>query len=105
MRFEYAMLVFCQIMTQKAAAQLLHIAQSTLSDQLHRSIERIRNGYRIRNLRSIGVDEISYRKRHKYATIVYDNDTPSACDGVSMRKRGLGRNYMSPQYKNRFFPL
>jgi len=73
-RFEYAMLVYCQIMTQKAAAQLLHIAQSTLSDLLHRSIERIRHGHRIRNLRSIGVDEISYSKGHKYATIVYDTD-------------------------------
>ena len=73
-RFEYAMLVYCQIMTQKAAAQLLHIAKSTLSDLLHRAIERIREGHRIRNLKSIGVDEISYSKGHKYATIVYDLD-------------------------------
>ena len=71
-RLEYAMLVYCQIMTQKAAAQLLHIAQSTLSDLLHRSIERIRTGHRIRGLKAVGVDEISYCKGHKYATIVYD---------------------------------
>ena len=71
-RFEYAMLVYCQIMTQKAAAQLLHIAQSTLSGLLHRAIERIREGHRIRNLKSMGVDEISYKKGKKYATIVYD---------------------------------
>jgi transposase len=71
-RFEYAMLVYCQIMTQKAAAQMLHIAQSTLSNLLHRSIERIRDGHRIRSLKAVGVDEISYCKGHKYATIVYD---------------------------------
>ena len=71
-RFEFAMLIYCQIMTQKAAAQMLHIAQSTLSDLLHRSIERIRDGHRIRNLKAVGVDEISYCKGHKYATIVYD---------------------------------
>ena len=51
---------------------MLHIAQSTLSDLLHRSIERIRDGHRIRNLKAVGVDEISYCKGHKYATIVYD---------------------------------
>ncbi len=37
-RFEYAMLTYCQIMTQKAAAMLLHISTSTLSDLLHRAI-------------------------------------------------------------------
>ena len=71
-RFEYAMLHLCQVMTQKAAAELLHVPASTLSDQLHRSIERQREGHRIRGLRVIGIDEVSYHKRHKYATLVYD---------------------------------
>lgn len=71
-RFEYAMLVYCQLMTQKAAAKILHIAQSTLSDLLHRSISRRRDGHKIRNLNLVGIDEISYCKGHKYATIVYD---------------------------------
>jgi transposase len=61
-------------MTQKAAAQLLHIARSTLSDLLHRTIERLREGHHIRGLRSVGVDEISYCKGRKFATIVYDLD-------------------------------
>jgi len=73
-RFEYAMLIYCQLMTQKAAAKILHIAGSTLSDMLHRSITRIRDGHRIRGLKSVGIDEISYCKGHKYATIVYDLD-------------------------------
>lgn len=71
-RLEYIMLMYCQMMTQKAAAQLLHIAKSTLSDLLHRTIERLREGHRIRGLRSVGVDEISYCKGRKFATIVYD---------------------------------
>jgi transposase len=61
-------------MTQKAAAKILHIPKSTLSDQLHRTITRTRDGHRIRGLKSIGIDEISYCKGHKYATIVYDLD-------------------------------
>jgi transposase len=71
-RMEYLMLRYCQIMTQKAAAELLHISRSTLSDGLHRSITRIRKGHRIRGLRRIGIDEVSYAKGHKYATLVYD---------------------------------
>ena len=35
-RFEYSLLIYSSIMTQKAAAQLLKISQSTLSDLLHR---------------------------------------------------------------------
>ena len=73
-RFEYIMLIYCQLMTQKAAAMILHISKSTLSDQLHRTITRTRDGHRIRGLRTVGIDEISYSKGHKYATIVYDLD-------------------------------
>jgi transposase len=71
-RFEFAMLIYCQIMTQKAAAMLLHIAPSTLSDMLHRAVTRARENHRIRDLKTIGIDEVSYCKGHKYATIVYD---------------------------------
>jgi hypothetical protein len=53
-RFEYALLIYCTIMTQKAAAQLLKIATSTLSDLLHRVIDGTRKGHKIRNLRKIG---------------------------------------------------
>ena len=71
-RFEYSLLIHCTVMTQKATAQLLKISTSTLSDILHRVITRTREGHKIRGLKQIGIDEISYCKRHKYATIVYD---------------------------------
>jgi transposase len=73
-RFEYAMLIYCQFMPQKTAARLLQVAASTLSDQLHRSIARLREGHRIRDLKTMGIDEISYCRGHKYATVVYDLD-------------------------------
>ena len=59
-------------MTQKAAAELLHLARSTFSDILHRTITRLRDGYRVRGLKTIGIDECSYRKHPKYVSIVYD---------------------------------
>jgi transposase len=71
-RCEYVMLRLCQEMTQKAAAGLLGLASSTLSNLLHRSIDRHREGHRIRGIKHLGVDEISFKKGHKYATLVYD---------------------------------
>lgn len=71
-RFEYLALRYGQIMTQKAAAELLRLSASTLSDLLHRSIRRLRSGHRIRGLKIIGIDEVAYHKGHKYATLVYD---------------------------------
>lgn len=86
-RFEYAMLIYCQLMTQKATAKILHIPTSTLSDLLHRTITRIRDGHQISGLKTIGIDEISYCKGHKYATIVYDLDR--SC--VVWIEKGKGR--------------
>ncbi len=71
-RFEYLLLVYCSIMTQKAAAKLLRLSTSTMSDLLHRTISRFRKGHKIRGLTHFGIDEISYCKGRKYATIVYD---------------------------------
>lgn len=62
-------------MTQKAAADLLHMPKSTFSDLLHRSIVRLREGHTIDDIHKLGIDEISYCKGHKYATIVYNLDT------------------------------
>jgi transposase len=73
-RFEFLLLTYSQLMTQKAAAQLFHMPKSTLSDILHRTINRVRDGHRIRGLKCIGVDEVSYKKGHKYITVVYDLD-------------------------------
>ena len=56
----------------KAAAELLRIPRSTISDLIHSIVTRVRAGHKIRDLTLMGVDEISYCKGHKYATIVYD---------------------------------
>lgn len=73
-RLEYLILVYSQLMTQKASAEILKIPKSTLSDILHRTITCIRDGHRIRGLKSIGIDEVSYQKGQKYVTVVYDLD-------------------------------
>ena len=71
-RLEFLVLSYSQLMTQKAAYELLHVPRSTFSDILHRTITRLRDGHRVRGLKALGIDEVSYRKGHKYVTIVYD---------------------------------
>ena len=64
-RSEWRICRLCQSMTQKAAAELLCMPASTLSDLLHRIITRVRSAHAVRGLKSLGVDEISYKKRHR----------------------------------------
>ena len=73
-RLEWRLCTLCQIMTQKAAAEILKMPPSTLSDLLHRIIARVRDKHKIRSLVTLGVDEIAFLKGHKYATLVYDLD-------------------------------
>ena len=73
-RLEWRICTLCQIMTQKAAAEILKMPASTLSDLLHRIITRVRYGHNIRGLVTLGVDEISFCKGRKFATLVYDLD-------------------------------
>ncbi len=47
-RLEFRLCALCQIMTQKAAAAILKMAPSTLSNCLHRVITRVRTGHTIR---------------------------------------------------------
>ncbi len=97
LRYEYLMLRYCQRMTQKAAAELLGVSASTLSEQLHRSIERRRSSHRLRGLRMLGIDEVSYCKRHKYATLVYDLERAV----VVWIGRGRGRETIDSFFENR----
>ena len=71
-RLEFLVLTYSQLMSQKAAAELLQLPGSTFSDILHRTITRCRDGHRIRGLKALGIDEVSYRKGQKYLTVVYD---------------------------------
>ncbi len=73
-RHEYTLLTYAKHMTQKIASELLRITSSTFSNRLHRAIVCARKDHKIKELTTLGVDEISYRKGKKFATIVYDLD-------------------------------
>ena len=74
LRLECQLLRMCKAMTQKEAAAQIGMPTSTLADLLHAAIRRLRAGHKIRGIKQLGIDEISYKKGRKYLTIVYDLD-------------------------------
>ena len=62
--------------TDKTAVSLLFgIAWVTVGKIAERLVDELLDPDRLANLRRIGVDEISFRKRHRYLTVVTDHDT------------------------------
>lgn len=74
LRFDFQMMLLCKVMTQKEAAAQLGVPASTLAEMLHRCVARYRDGHRLRGLKNLGIDEISYKRGHRYLTVVYDLD-------------------------------
>ena len=73
--FEDAVGLMAQRTDQTAVSQLFGIAWVTVGKIAERLVDELLDPERFANLRRIGVDEISFRKRHRYLTIVTDHDT------------------------------
>src|SRR4030095_12381608 len=53
----------------------MRVAWATVGAIVARLVDRLLPGDRLDGLTHIGVDELSYRKHHKYVTIVVDHST------------------------------
>ena len=60
-------------MDKTAVTRLLHIAWATVGEVIQRVVQRKQDADRLNNLYVIGIDEVSYRKGHKYLTIIVDH--------------------------------
>ncbi len=73
--FEDVVAFLAQQMAKAPIARLMRIAWDTVGAIVERVIaERLDPG-RLDGLRLLGVDEVSYRRRHRYLTVVADHDT------------------------------
>jgi transposase len=72
--FEELCAYLAQITDQTSVTKLLGIDWRTVGAIVGRVVERKIDPSRLRELRRIGIDEFSYRKRHCYLTIVVDHD-------------------------------
>jgi transposase len=62
-------------MNKTAVKNLLHIAWATVGNIIQRVVARKINRTRLEQLYRIGIDEVSYRKGHKYLTVVANHET------------------------------
>lgn len=74
-QFEDAVGLLAQRTDQTAVSQLFGIAWVTVGNIAGRLVDELLDPDRFATLRRIGVDEISFRKHHRYLTIVTDHDT------------------------------
>ena len=62
-------------MNKTAVKNLLHIAWATVGNIVERVVARKLDRHRLERLYRIGIDEVSYRKGHKYLTVIADHET------------------------------
>lgn len=72
--FENAVGLLAQQLNQTAVAELTGIAWVTVGRIAERLVAEKLHEDRLEDLRRIGVNEISYRRHHKYLTVVVDHD-------------------------------
>ena len=73
--FEQQTAFLAQKCDKTTVAKTMRIAWHTVGTIVERVVKRVRRRDPLEGLRHIGVDEISYRKHHKYLTVVVDHDT------------------------------
>jgi transposase len=73
--FEDQVAYLAQRMDKTAIVNLMRIAWSTVGSIAQRVVRRLSPPDRLAGLRVIGIDELSYRRHHKYVTIVTDHET------------------------------
>lgn len=73
--FEQTVGYLAQISSKTAVSTMMRVAWSTVGSIVARLVARILPSAELDGLTHIGVDELSYRKHHKYVTIVVDHLT------------------------------
>ena len=73
--FEQTVGYLAQQASKTVVSTMMRVAWATVGAIIGRVVERELPGDRLDGLTHIGVDELSYRKHHKYVTIVVDHTT------------------------------
>jgi transposase len=72
--FEELVAYLAQVTDKTRVTELMGISWTTVGAIVERVVARRLDSSRLEGLRRIGVDEFSYRKRHRYLTTVVDHD-------------------------------
>jgi transposase len=73
--FEDVVAYLAQQMAKDPIARLMRIAWDTVGRIVDRVVAERLDPYRLDGLARIGIDEVSYRRRHRYLTVVADHES------------------------------
>lgn len=74
-QFEQLVAYMAQISDKTSVTKIMGISWEAVGKIVERVVERLGDSAGLQSLRRIGIDEFSYRKRHRYITTVVDHDT------------------------------
>ena len=91
--FEHQAAYLALHLNRTEVSKLMRINWRTVGTILSRTKDRLEpdSSIRFKNLKRIGIDETSYRKGHKYVTVVVDHDTGQ----VVWVGKGIGKEVLS----------
>ena len=91
--FEHQAAYLALHLNRTEVSKLMRINWRTVDTILSRTKDRLEpdSSIRFKNLKRIGIDETSYRKGHKYVTVVVDHDTGQ----VVWVGKGIGKEVLS----------
>jgi len=98
--FEDVVGFLAQRLDHTAVTELTGVDWQTVGRIARRLVGEKLDGRRLENLRRIGVDEIAYRRHHKYLTIVVNHDTGDVvwvAEGKSSETLGAFFNELGPE--------
>jgi transposase len=72
--FEQQVAYLAQRSDKTTLSDMMRIAWATVGNIIERVVARVRPGDALDGLRTIGVDELSYRRHHQYVTVVVDHE-------------------------------
>lgn len=87
-------------MNQTAVTRLLHVAWKTVGRIIQRVVGRASNQDRLNELYRIGLDEVSYRKGHKYLSVIANHQTGEPAwigEGRSSKTLGAFFDELGPE--------
>jgi transposase len=95
-RFDEFLFALCDRMTIMDAAKLLRVNWKRAYQVDKHTLQRLRATTPVPELYAIGVDEISFKKRHRYFTLIYDLANPN---GVLFAAEGRSAESLAAFFK------
>ena len=92
--FEEHTAYLAQTTDKTTVVSMMRVAWRTVGTIVHRVVRQVRPADLLDNLKHIGIDELSYRKRHEYITVVIDHDDQARRVGATGQGCGDARRVL-----------